>query len=456
MGATQQIADFVVRPRPEHSPNGAAVGRVLADTVAVAIAGLDSDAARILLDQVAAEPSVGRAAVWGSELRLAPSQAALVNGTTGHALDWDDAVPAKPMHPGTVLLPALLALATPQTTGGRLVQAYDVGSAVFHAVSDTLPIGDHYGRGFHNTSSTGRLAATAACAYLLGLDEAQTRHALGIVASQVAGSLANFGTMTKPLHAGLAARDAVTAVGLAARGFTAHEHQLEAPRGFYGMYGATTPELLARLPELLDRWEHGWVEDWAIKRHPSCFATHRSVDAALELSAELAADPSARRPAGDVDTITVSRPAAEASPLITHLPRTGLEGKFSLEYTVARALVSGRLELADFATERVADPEVRPLLDRFVIDQRVEPGEGPHTVVTVTLADGRTVSRGVEVTYGDARNPLGDADLTAKVRSALAAAGWKADEADALCAHLRALPDATALGDLDDVLGVRK
>ena len=447
MGATQDIADFVVRRRAAASPNAAATGRVLADTVAVAIAGADTEPGRLLLDCVLAEARSGPARVWGSDLCLAPSQAALLNGMNAHALDWDDAVPGIPFHPGAVMMPALLAqLALDPASGQRLAVAYDVGSAVSRAVSEVLPVELHYDRGWHNTSTTGRLAATAAVAHLVGLDESQTRHALGIVASSVAGLLANFGTMTKPLHAGQAAQDAVRAVALARRGFTAHEHLLEAPRGFFAAYGRTTPEALATLPERLDHWEAHWVDDWALKRHPSCFATHRAVDAALAL----------RRQVGDPDRIAgvrVSVPAWKASPLLTHLPTTGLEGKFSLDYTVARALVSGPLTLADFTDERVHDPVVRRLMAAYATEQREGPGDH-HTTVTVTLTDGSTLSHGVDVTYGDASDPLTDDDLAGKVTSALDWAGWEPEAADALLARLLAAPADSDLTWVQDALGV--
>jgi 2-methylcitrate dehydratase PrpD len=442
MGATQDLADFVVTRRTAPSPNAGAVARVLLDTVAVAIAGLGEDAARALLDWVATEPSTGPARVWGTDLRLGPSQAALVNGTAAHALDWDDAVPAIPMHPGAVLMPAILAgLAQTPASGADLAHAYDVGSAVFRAVSEVLPIDVHYGRGWHNTSTTGRLAAVAALAHLHRLDEEQVRHALGIVSSSVAGSLANFGTMTKPLHAGQAARDAVIAVALARRGFTAHPHQLEAPQGLFALYGEARD--LGVLPERLAHWEHRWVEDWALKRHPSCFATHRAIDAALRIDA--APD--------EITAVRVSVPATATSPLRLRRPATGLEGKFNLDYTVCRALATGAPTLTDFTDEAVHDPAVGRLMDVFTLERRDPAGPGLHTFVEVTLADGGVRRAETTVTYGDASDPLSDADLDAKFATALGSAGWAPQRSDALLSRLKAAPYDADLGWLQDELG---
>lgn len=442
MGATQDIADFVVRRRDQPSPTANAVARVLLDTVAVAIAGVDEKASRTLRDWIAIEPTAGNVRVWGCDLSLGPSQAALINGTAAHALDWDDAVPSMPMHPGAVLLPAILAQVAGTTTSGPdLVHAYDVGSAVFRAVSEVLPIKVHYGRGWHNTSTTGRLAAVAALANLTRMNEQQTRHALGIVSSSVSGSLANFGTMTKPLHAGEAARDAVMAVALARRGFTAHPHQLEAAKGFFALYGEQAD--LTVLPERLTFWEHAWIEDWALKRHPSCFATHRAIDAALQLDVDPA----------QITAVTVSVPATSTDPLLLRTPRTGLEAKFNLDYTVIRALATGAPTLADFTDEAIHDPVVRHLMARFTLDRRDPAGLGPHTRIAVTLADGSVQRAETIVTYGDAADPLSDADLAAKFAAALASAGWSSARADALHGQLLSAPYADDLTWLQDKLG---
>ncbi|MEW2624106.1 MmgE/PrpD family protein [Streptomyces sp. NPDC048106] len=449
LGATEVIARFAVAPRPTAPANAAAVGRVLQDTAGVAVAGTGTGTGRRLLAWLEGERAPGPATVWGTGLALAPSQAALANGTTAHALDWDDAVPSMAMHPGAVLLPALLAQAAAEPgpiPGGRLAAAYDVGSAVFRAVSEALPLTYHYGRGWHNTSTTGRLAATAALARLTGLDVTATRHALGIAASCACGSLANFGSMTKPLHAGLAARDAVTAIGLARRGFTANPEQLEAGRGFFAAYGETTPELLGALGERLAYWETAWVDDWALKRHPSCFATHRAVDAALVLHP---------RVTGTITRAEVSVPAGSTRPLIDHLPTTGLEGKFSLEYTVARALLDGHLDLADFTEEQVHEERVREVMAVLTVVERgqdEESGPGPHTTVTVELAGGERLVHGVDVTHGDARDPLTDEELDGKFASALAAAGWKPGEAAALGPRLRQAPGDGSVAWLQDAL----
>ncbi|MFW5470212.1 MmgE/PrpD family protein [Knoellia sp. CPCC 206435] len=450
-GATHDIAAFAAGAVGRRAGAGQApdVLTTLVDTVAVSVAGMDTPAVRALLDLLEAEPAPGACRLWGSSLTVGASAAALVNGTAAHALDWDDASPTMPMHPAAVLLPALVAQAA-QTgaTTDVFASAYAVGSAVFRAVSEVLPLEVHYGRGWHNTSTTGRLAATAALATLTGLGTGATRHALGLAASMASGSLANFGTMTKPLHAGLAARDAVTAIALAQRGFTARDTQLESPGGFFALFGDTDPVRLSRLGEHLHRWEGTWREDWVIKRFPSCYATHRAIDAVLDLRTTLDPD--------DVASIEVTVHRGGLRPLLTHLPRTGLEGKFSLPYTVARALRSGHVRLADFTDEAVLDPSLRPVVDAVVVREGLDPDAAgstePFTVVTIHTHSGRVHTRRVDVSRGDARNPMSTRDLEDKAVDAFASAGWAPEPTRRLLAELDRLWTGGDLGGLQDLL----
>ncbi|GAB2859655.1 MmgE/PrpD family protein [Actinocorallia aurea] len=417
-GATAQLVDFVCEPVRRADPaTRDALRGLIVDTVGVAVAGRTTPAATLVRewveDQACPDPAVrtGTAAVWGSASRLGPADAALVNGTAAHALDWDDAAPSMAMHPAAVLLPTLFALAARRpVTGGRLDAAYSVGSAAFRAISEILPHAVHYGRGWHNTSTTGRLAAVAAGGALLGLGREATAHALGIAASQAAGSLANFGTMTKPMHAGLAARDAVMALGLASRGFTAHPAQLEARGGFLDLFGDHDPERSAVLGERLEHWVTGWVDDYAIKAYPSCFATQRAIDAGLSLREELGAD------VDRISRIEVTLEHGGTRPLRDTAPSNGLEAKFSLEYTLAVALMTGNVMLGDFTDEALKRRGVAELMGRIDVAERPPAQERGHTVVRLRTDAGRLLVRTVHHSRGDARMPLSLAELAAKFR----------------------------------------
>lgn len=453
LGATGVLARFITE-RPAGTACETATVTALIDTVAVAVAGCAADAAKTVtqwLDEEERTP--GPAAVWGAGEFRSPASAALVNGTAAHALDWDDAVPSMAMHPAAVLFPALLAQAArwPGASGAELLAAYDTGNAVLRAVTELAPDAVHYGRGWHTTATVGRLAATAAAARLARLDETRTRHALGIAASCAAGSIANFGTMTKPLHAGLAARDAVAAVALAGRGCTSNEEQLEHPKGFFAQYGSASAAdegFGEKLAERLEHWGAHWPEDWAIKRYPSCYGTHRSIDAARWLRAEAGFPPPE-----EIEAVRVSVHAGGLRPLIGHLPRTGLEGKFSMPYTVAVTLLRGTVRLADFTDDALdgtlADPAAAALMTRVAVTE--VPGlRGAE--VELTLRGGRRVARRAEVTRGDSRDPLTPSELDDKAREALNAAGWTADEADTLAGGLRDLVRAPDLDGLQQLL----
>lgn len=423
----------------------------LVDTVAVAIAGRAAEAAEVVagwLDDE--EHAPGPAAVWGAGEFRSPASAALVNGTAAHALDWDDAVPSMAMHPGAVLFPALLAQAArwPEVSGRELVAAYDTGNAVFRAVAELAPDAVHYGRGWHTTATVGRLAAVAAAARLARLDETRTRHALGIAASCAAGSIANFGTMTKPLHAGLAARDAVAAVALAERGCTANEEQLEHPKGFFALFGDPADGLAARLAARLEYWAAHWPQDWAVKRYPSCYATHRAIDATRWLRAE-AGFPAADEVAG----VRVRVHPGGLRPLMGHPPRTGLEGKFSLPYTVTLTLLRGTVRLSDFTDDALDGTLAAPATAALMT--RIEVAETPAVrgaEVELTLSGGRRLVRRAEVAHGDARDPLSAAEFDDKTREALGAVGWTAGEAETLAAGLRAAVRAPDLDGLQQLL----
>lgn len=448
----------------------AAVVSTLVDTVGVALAGRSTAAVRAVTAWL--EPSIGDAVCWGGSGRVASSAAALVNGTAAHALDFDDAGLSMPIHPSAVLWPAVLAVAPPETPVARVLAAVEAGQAMFRAIADVLPIGIHYARGWHATGTIGRLAATAACGAVVGLPPERITHALGIAASTASGSIANFGTATKPLHVGLAARDAVMAVGLAAAGLTANPHELDDPRGFLARYGdpaagrpaapaeragncldpadraspgssissalsgataaghirrALRPAALTpgrtvgtTLGERLEHWREHWVDDCVPKQFPSCFGTHRAVAAAVRLHARGVR-------AQDIERVRVQASPDTLRPLLAGPPQTPDEAKFNMAFTVARALQTGGLGLADFTAEVLADPAVRALAARVEVVGTETPAGRPElagsrfAVVTVRLADGEKLEQ--VVTFADPADRPSPTDVDDKFVRCVAAAG---------------------------------
>jgi 2-methylcitrate dehydratase PrpD len=420
--------------------------RAVVDTVGVAVAGRHEPTFSILADTLGGhEQAPGEATVLPSQRRTTASQAAFLNGTAGHALDYDDVADEIKGHPSVVLVSALLALAEANGNSGReLLEAYAVGFEVGCAIARGLPVEPHYVQGWHATSTIGVLGATAGAGRLLGLDERRMRTALGIAASMASGSRQNFGTMTKPLHAGLAARDAVIAAQLAANAFTADQDQLEGPLGFFHMYGVQ-PDLEAVLSALAGPrvlLAHGL----SVKKYPCCYGTHRMADATLALHARGVTG-------ADVRTVSVTVEPGGQQATFHHRPKTGLEGKFSSEYVVAACLLDGRVSLSTFTDAGVSRVETQAMLQRVDLHEAATPPWGPETfdhsyaAVEVTLRDGTIVRERCDVPRGDARAPLSEDELQAKFRDCLAFAesDW---DADALLQQLWGLPDLTRVADI--------
>ncbi|SDG24922.1 MmgE/PrpD family protein [Pseudonocardia oroxyli] len=388
----------------------ALVGRAVADTVAVMLAGAHEPAPVGLRE--ALTPPPGPAFVVGVRGRTAPDHAALLNGAAAHALDFDDVCHSVKGHPSTVLVPALLAVADRTAPTGRdLVDAYGVGLDVGAAVwSGFGP--DHYARGWHATSTVGVVAATAGVARLLRLSAAQVGHALGVAASFAGGLRQNFGTDTKVLHAGIAAEGAVRACLLGAAGVTSEGAALGGPLGMLHVLGAGDVEgalgALAGPSVLTGR------RGLNVKRYPCCYFAHRAVDAVLELPVPVP---------DDVAWIEVTVPPGSLSALKYDDPHTGLEGKFSGPYVIAAAMLQRELTLADFTDAAVARPGVRELARRVRWSESPTPPLGAaewqdgYAVVRVEHRDGRVDQTRVDVPRGHAQNPLDDHEIEAKFRS---------------------------------------
>ncbi len=445
MGATEVLASYAVAGPGAVADHRAEVARALIDTVSVALGSAGSAGETILRDWSRTQSPSGPATVWTSGEPTSASNAALVNGTAAHLLDFDDISPSMPLHPSAVLMPALVAAA--EAEGGQaaapenFTAAYDVGAAAFRALADLLPQHVHYARGWHSTSTVGRLAAVAALARLGGLDVETTRHALGLVSSLAAGSRPNFGSMTKPLHAGAAARDAVMAVELARAGFTANPEELEAPNGFLERYGdpqlAPVGSAAQTLDERLEYWTDAWVQDWGLKRYASCYGTHRGIDATLELR---------RQHPGDLPvSVKATLHRRGTRPLRRTAPTSGTEAKFSLEYVLAVAYLRGRVTLEDFTEQAFADKQVRDLMGRVQVGESDQPPVGPaeystgFTVVEASFADGSTRAARVDITHGQYADPLTDAELREKSGECVRAGGYPAELADQI---IEAVSDA--------------
>lgn len=396
-GATEAIATFITRTSFSDLPPGAPekAARAIADTFAAILAGAGSEVTEPLMRYLHGGGESGAHPVLGTGLTAGAETAALVNGTFGHALDYDDVLAMMPAHPSTIIVSALLASVEGRRVSGRdFIEAYVVGIEIGGKIGLGMTQG-HYHRGFHATGTLGLFSGLAALARLHRLDVTTTRQAFGIAASMASGLRRNFGTMTKPLHSGLAARNAVAALRLAQSGFEAAPDILEAPSGFFSTYGVdesdpeATVQALGRPFVVVD-------PGLALKKFPCCHATHRANDGILTLRSKLGFDAAA------VDRIICRMPPGGMRVLTYPRPKTGLEGKFSLPYTLAAGALDGKYTLATFTDAAVRRPDIARLYER--IEAAEDPscrGDDPHfekrssgsrgfVEVEVKLRDGRS------------------------------------------------------------------
>jgi 2-methylcitrate dehydratase PrpD len=284
MGATEKVAQFIVNARFEQIPSAAisvAKGAIV-DGLGVAIAGSQTDTGRIVARWAKEMGGVPAAGVIGGGFKTAPAIAARTNGTIAHALDYDD-VTKNTGHPTPPLLPALLALGEAQRASGyELLEAYVVGFELESKLGNCMSR-KHYAHGWHSTSIFGTMGAAATAAKLLKLDVRQTQMALGIAASEAAGLRQNFGTMTKPYHAGLAASNGVIAGTLAGQGFTSAPDILEGEFGFLRVFGMPGEYDERKISDTLCNPWNLVANGIGLKPYPCCRNAHRPLDAMLAL-----------------------------------------------------------------------------------------------------------------------------------------------------------------------------
>jgi 2-methylcitrate dehydratase PrpD len=406
---TRRLAEYASSLRYEDlSEEARTVARhCLLDWLGVTLAGASTDTARLIRDEALSEGAAPRATILGSAERTSPALAALVNGTAGHALDYDDVHMAMPGHPTVPVAPAILALAEIEGTPGReLVAALVAGVEVECRVGRALTW-EHYQRGFHATGTLGTIGAAAVCSRLLGLDPDQTAAALGIAATQAAGLKSMFGTDCKPLHAGRAAMWGLQAASLARRGFTSRPDVIECEQGFAETHsGAFDPE--AALAGLGQAFE---IRDTLFKYHAACYGTHATIDALRALRELHQIEP------GAVERVEARVPEDNLRMCNIERPETGLEAKFSLRLTAAMALAGRDTAAIDaYDAGLCADPGLVSLRDRVRVMGDPALGHMSSEVV-VTLRNGATLQG-----TGDSSSPavdLGDQGrrLKAKFRS---------------------------------------
>lgn len=455
MEVTELLARFALTERAIPDEARAVATNHLADGVAVMLAGATEESGAIVrahLSEMGGRPQAG---ILGTRLRAPLQLAAWANGTAGHAMDYDDTQLATDpqsvygllTHPTVpVLAAALAAVEGTGASGAELLDAYIVGVEVECRIADAINP-RHYRDGFHSTATIGGLGAAAAAARLYGCDLDQTLRAFGLAASMSAGLRENFGTMTKPFHAGRAAENGLFAVLLARRGWTAATNILEAKRGFYsaaaGGYDVT------KIVGKLGRPYFFIGPGISIKPYPSGSLSHPAQDILLDLVRAHDVRPE------QVERIDVGVNSHVPNALIHTRPTTALQGKFSLQFQMAIGVLDRAAGIAQFVDAKVTDPRTRALMERVHVhvDPEIEAlgYNEMRMTVGITLKDGRTLFGRADMAKGHPRKPMSRDDLREKF---LDCAGlvMPPERASSALEHLWAVREITRAADLIPML----
>ncbi|WP_338608641.1 MmgE/PrpD family protein [Pelagibacterium nitratireducens] len=415
----------------------------ITDTLGVMVAGAGHEAVEILADTLGIGVDAGLATLVGGRGRTGVLDAALVNGTAAHMLDYDDSNSDLFGHLSAAILPSLLSLAESEGANGRhllvsFLAGYEAGCRFGNAVSRF-----QYTHGWHPTATVGIFAAVSACAVLIGLDDRRTAMALGIATHLASGIKSNFGSMTKPLGVGHASRSALMAVLLAKRGFTSGERAFEHHHGYFSVFNQNALDT----EPLLTPWSPGEkildpAKGLKQKRFPCCFAIAPILDCVADIRNTEGLDPA------DIVAIVLRVHPIRFPHIDVPDPRTGLAAKFSATYCAARMLVAGRVEVADFEDGgRLVDQWTRELIARASLQTyRREQLSGAE--VDITTRNGHVLSRSVDAARGaTSDNPLTPAMVSEKFDDCVSRRlGTVA--ASALWQRLQALADCSDVADL--------
>jgi 2-methylcitrate dehydratase PrpD len=455
LGVTETAARFALATHSIPDDVKALATNHFVDGIAVMLAGATEQSGTLARAHLREIGGKAQGTVLGSSLQAPLQLSAWANGTAGHAMDYDDTQLATDTqsvyglltHPTVPVLAAALAAAEgTRASGSALVGAYIMGVEVACRIADAVNP-RHYSDGFHSTATMGGFGAVAAAARLYSCDLDQALRAFGLVASMGAGLRENFGTMTKPFHAGRAAENGLFAVLLARRGWTAAKDILEAKRGFYSAAaGGFDPSKI--------EWRLGnpffYIDPGiSIKPYPSGSLSHPAQDVLLEMVREHDVRPE------QIDRIDVGVNSHVPNALIHTHPTTALEGKFSLQFQMAIGVLERRAGIAQFVDEKVRDSRTRELMERVYVyvDPEIE-ARGYNEMrmkVKITLKDGRVLSGYADKAKGHPKKPMSREDLREKFMDC-AALVMPSDRAEAALARLWAIRDVGRVGELTSML----
>ena len=457
---TDYVAGFIVRTNASDVPTDVAYlgKRSVLDGIGLALAGAVSDCGRIAQKYLA---SLGIAndrgsTIIGTSMQTAARFAAFANGLAIHADDYDDTQLAVAKdrvyglltHPTAPALPPVLALAErDHRSGADLMLAYHVGVEVECKVAEAI-LPRHYQHGFHSTATCGSIGAAAGAAKLLGLERDATRRALSIGATQAGGLRENFGTMTKPFHAGRAAENGVIAAEIAALGFTASPNGLEADRGFFrAAGGGYSREMIEE--KLGSPWTFNFP-GVSIKPHPSGSLTHPGMAVMMDLILQHDIKPE------QVKRVSVGTNHNMPNALIHHHPVNELQAKFSMEFCMAILLLERRAGLEQFTDEVVNRVDVQAMISKvdFGVDREAEAAgfDKMTTLINIELNDGKMISGCADFGKGSPSNPMSDAELSEKFLQCAAWGGLNDEQAQAVLDRVWKIETISNINELTRML----
>ena len=445
MALTADLARFLEAIRFEDIPDDAVTltRDAYSDTVGVIMAGLSEPIVRIVHDEVTVGPAPKQARTCLSDTWISAPDAALLNGTASHALDYDDQ--ALTGHPSAILVSTILAEGEfLRSTGKEMVTAYVAGYEVWAELIRRNT--NYHVKGWHPTSVFGVIAAAAAAVVLRKLPAERASNALAMAASHASGLAVNFGTMTKPYHVGMAARAGIVAARFAAAGATASKVAFEHHRGFLTAYSPTAEADWNSPVELGKDW-HILTHRLCIKRYPTCYFMHRSFAATAKMLEGKNISPD------QVEEVVVTMGRGQTAVLVNEKPQTANEARFSGHFAMATAVINGRMTVEELTDDVVQRPEIQAFFTKVRLDpiDEYDPRDPAHSIydrVVIHLKNGEALDTGkVTKIPGHALDPFSAAEIWEKFRECTARTHSNAD-ARALFDATQQLPDLASTADL--------
>lgn len=447
MSITEEIAIWIAESETNVAGESLRLARNgMIDIVGCMIAGANDEATRRARSAIA-DLSSGSARTIGCEEALAAPHAALVNGTAAHALDFDDNYHPTAGHATAVLAPAIFALADERSAEGvAVLDAYIAGLEAMAVIGNGVNLA-HYELGWHTTSTIGGMGVAAAAARFCKFDMETTTRAISLAYSMASGSKIQFGTMAKPLHAGMAAMNGLLAARYAEAGITATSEPLDGTWGFKDLYVGGEGEGYAEgarvmgNPTALERF------GLKVKIHPCCASVHTAVDALVDLMDEHTLQ------VEDVKSVETVVNKVSYDNLMFDDPKTEMEARFSMHYCIAVALLRKRLMLADFESSAIQNSKIRALYPKITMSMKPEDDPLPTATngrepaeTRVTLTDGQTLSKFLQHPKGVLQNPLSETEMWAKFDDCVSCLG----DADRAAASRNMLERFEGIDDIRD------